>query len=130
MHLLDASVLIPLVWPDHAHGPAAERWFGQLDSGFATCPITQGSLVRFLLRTAVDPLVATAGLRELVADRRHTFVADDVSFHQVEMTTLTGHRQVTDAYLAALARSHGARLATFDRGLALLHPDVADLVPV
>jgi predicted nucleic acid-binding protein len=40
-----------------------------------------------------------------------------------------GHRQVTDAYLAALARQRGGRLATFDAGLAQLHPDVAQLVP-
>lgn len=32
-----------------------------------------------------------------------------------------GHRQVTDAYLVALARHHGGRLATLDRGLAALH---------
>jgi hypothetical protein len=36
-----------------------------------------------------------------------------------------GHRQVTDAYLAALARQQGGRLVTFDAGLAVLHPDVA-----
>ena len=33
-----------------------------------------------------------------------------------------------DAYLAALARSHGGRLATFDKGMAALHADVVELV--
>ena len=33
--------------------------------------------------------------------------------------------QVTDAYLAALARHHGGKLVTFDSGLAALHADVA-----
>ena len=37
--------------------------------------------------------------------------------------------QVTDAYLAQLARGRGARLATFDQALAKLHDDVADFVP-
>jgi len=37
---------------------------------------------------------------------------------------------VTDAYLAALARAHGGRLLTLDRGLAAAHPDVAELVEV
>ncbi len=32
-----------------------------------------------------------------------------------------GHRQVTDAYLVALARHHHGRLATLDKGLAALH---------
>lgn len=41
-----------------------------------------------------------------------------------------GHRQVTDAYLAQLARAQGGKLATFDQGLAKLHHDVAELVPI
>jgi predicted nucleic acid-binding protein len=42
---------------------------------------------------------------------------------------IIGHRQVADAYLARLARGRGARLATFDKAMAKLHEDVADLVP-
>ncbi|MDT5196157.1 MAG: uncharacterized protein QOH20_2911, partial [Mycobacterium sp.] len=38
-------------------------------------------------------------------------------------------RQVTDAYLAQLARSRGGQLVTLDSGLAHLHGDVAVLVP-
>jgi predicted nucleic acid-binding protein len=34
-----------------------------------------------------------------------------------------GHRQVTDAYLVALARRHGGHVATLDAGLAALHGD-------
>lgn len=45
------------------------------------------------------------------------------------MAGVIGHRQVADAYLAGLARARGGRLATFDAGLAALHPDVAELVP-
>ena len=36
---------------------------------------------------------------------------------------------MTDAYLAELTRAHSGRLATFDRGLVALHPDVTVLVP-
>ena len=46
-----------------------------------------------------------------------------------DASTSFGHRQVTDAYLAAPARKHGGRMATLDRGLAALHLDVADLIP-
>ena len=35
---------------------------------------------------------------------------------------VVGHRQVTDAYLLALAKTHGGKLATFDRGVAALLP--------
>jgi uncharacterized protein len=35
-----------------------------------------------------------------------------------------GHRQVTDAYLAAPARDRNGKPASFDNGLVALHPDV------
>jgi predicted nucleic acid-binding protein len=60
---------------------------------------------------------------------RHEFWPGKYSFQAVSMRGVVGHRQVADAYLAHLARARDARLATFDRGLAKLHDDVADLVP-
>jgi len=59
---------------------------------------------------------------------RHEFWPDDVPYTDVPVQGIVGHRQVTDAYLAQLARSRGARLATFDDAMAKLHHDVADLV--
>lgn len=44
------------------------------------------------------------------------------------MAGVVGHRQVTDAYLAQLARARSARLATLDRGLCVAHPDVTEPV--
>ena len=41
---------------------------------------------------------------------------------------VVGHRQVTDAYLAALTRARRGRLATLDKGLAISHADVAYLL--
>lgn len=65
-----------------------------------------------------------------VSHLRHTFWFEDLGFGDVDLSTVIGHRQVTDAYLAALARHRDGRLATFDKGLAALHPDVTKLVPV
>jgi predicted nucleic acid-binding protein len=48
----------------------------------------------------------------------------------VSLKGVVGHRQVTDAYLAQLAREHDGRLATFDQGLAKLHHDIVDVVAV
>ena len=36
--------------------------------------------------------------------------------------------EVTDAYLAGLARHFGGCLATLDRGLAALHPQTTELI--
>jgi predicted nucleic acid-binding protein len=63
-----------------------------------------------------------------MASTRHEFWPDDVPYTDVPVDGIVGHRQVTDAYLAQLARAHGARLATFDQAIAKLHGDVADLV--
>jgi predicted nucleic acid-binding protein len=55
-------------------------------------------------------------------------VSDGLSYADIDMRGVVGHRQVTDAYLAALARSRGGRLATLDRALAVLHDDVTVLL--
>jgi uncharacterized protein len=126
--LLDANVLIALVVADHVHHEAADAWLADRSDPFATCPITQGALVRLLVREGQSAAAAGAVVAELVKDGRHEFWADDVSYLDVDLRGVIGHRQVTDAYLAALARGRRGRLATFDRGLAGSHGDVAELV--
>lgn len=126
--LLDANVLIALVVDDHVHHAAAEDWVDRLDGPFATCPVTQGALVRFLLRAGARAAEAVAPVRALAASPRHEFWPDVLAYDAVDLRGVIGHRQVTDAYLSASARARGARLATLDRGLAALHGDVAVLV--
>jgi uncharacterized protein len=128
--LLDANVLIALVVEDHVHHEAAEAWLAAGTEAIATCPITQGSLVRLLIREGQSARAATALVSALMAQPRHEFWPDEAAFDTVSLTGVIGHRQVTDAYLAHLARVRGGRLATFDHGLAKLHADVADLVSI
>jgi len=128
--LLDANVLIALAVADHIHHDAAEEWFTRRRGGFATCPITQGALIRLVVRHGATPAQATAVLASVTAHRHHEFWPDDLDFAAVEMSGVIGHRQVTDAYLAALARHRAGQVATFDHGLAVLHPDVTVTVPL
>jgi toxin-antitoxin system PIN domain toxin len=127
--LPDANVLIALLVTDHVHHGAAEAWFVGLTDRFATCPVTQGSLIRLLVREGQSAEAARSVLRGVVADERHEFWPDDVAYTEVPTVGIIGHRQVTDAYLAQLARNRAGRLATFDQALAKLHADVADPVP-
>ena len=127
--LLDANVLIALLVSDHVHHSSAETWFLGVTDGFATCPITQGRLIRLLVREGQTADAARSLLRGLAADERHEFWSDDVTYADVPTAEIIGHRQVTDAYLAQLARSRASRLATFDQALAKIHADVTDLVP-
>jgi uncharacterized protein len=127
--LLDANVLIALLVADHVHHEAAENWFVSMEGNFATCPITQGSLMRLLIREGQPAAAAGDVLDGTIADPRHEFWCDDVPYTDVPVAGIIGHRQLTDAYLAQLARARGSRLATFDQAMAKIHHDVAELVP-
>lgn len=127
--LLDCNVLIALVVTDHVHHHAAESWLVDSSAQFATCPVTQGALVRLLVRNGQPAEAARTLIEALMTDERHEFWPDEVSYSEVAFNGVVGHRQVTDAYLAQLARMRAGRLATFDQGFAKLHTDVVDLVP-
>jgi len=127
--LLDANVLIALVIADHVHHQAAEDWFTSAEDNFATCPMTEGSLLRLLIREGQTATDAHAVLSAVQASERHEFWPDSISYSDVPMNGVLGHRQVTDSYLAQLTRTRNGRLATFDHGLAKLHTDVAELLP-
>lgn len=128
--LLDGNVLVALADAEHIHHAPARRWFVDCAAPFATCPITQGTLLRMLLRgEAVPSIEAAVGvLARFTAHPRHRFWPDDASYTDIAWQGVLGHRQVTDAYLAALARRNRGKLVTFDRGLAALHNDVGILL--
>jgi predicted nucleic acid-binding protein len=84
--------------------------------------------MRLLVREGQSAAAAHAILDGTTADPRHEFWADDIPYTDVPIQGIIAPRQVTDAYLAQLARAHGSRLATFDQATAKLHHDVADLV--
>lgn len=127
--LLDANVLIALAVAEHVHHQAAADWLSASEASFATCPITQGGLVRFLVRTGQSATAARDIVIAIENLDRHEFWPANLSFADVGVTGVIGHRQVTDAYLAQLARYNNGHLATLDSGLAHLHKDVAVLIP-
>ncbi|MDQ3579024.1 MAG: PIN domain-containing protein [Actinomycetota bacterium] len=127
-HLLDASVVVALMVEDHVHHERAHRWLDR-HAAFSTSPSTQGSLIRFLVRGGLSGSEAVEVLASLTRLPGHQFWPDRLGYAGISVKGVIGHRQVTDAYLAGLARANDGRVATLDRGLAHLHPDVADLVP-
>ena len=131
--LLDANVLVALCLDSHVHHRRVHEWFPTLKrDSFATCPFTQGTLLRLHMRTAVDPSAAAAwrALRDVSAHPKHEWWGDALSFIDVPHRHLQGSAQVTDAWLAELARRRHGRLATLDSGLAAQHPDVAEVLPL
>lgn len=127
-HLLDANVLIALCVRDHEHHDRATAWLTAAGR-FAVCPVVEGALARFLIRVGETTDTAAAVLAGVRAADRCEFWSDSISYTAVDLSSVRGHRQVTDSYLAALAVERGGRLATFDRALADRHPDACTLIP-
>lgn len=129
-HLLDASTLIALVVSEHEHHDRASEWFQQVtESGVALCPITEGALGRFLLRTGESPAGVAQLLTTLHDHPAVDFWPDSISYLDVPHARIRGHRQLTDAYLVALAASRKAMLATLDRPVAATWPEHVLLIP-
>lgn len=126
IHLLDVNVLVALFDPGHIHHDAAHAWFAEArTSGWATCPPTENGFVRVVANPAYPGRrTRVAGaidhLRRFAAGETHVFWAAGVSVldrDAVDAEHLSGHREVTDTYLLALAVQHGGALATFDRSI-------------
>jgi uncharacterized protein len=130
--LLDGNLLVALRIDTHVSHAAAQRWYTEHHRDrFATCPVTQGTLLRVHMRLALDGSVDAAweALREISEHARHEFWADNFSYLDVPHRLLQGPSQITDAWLAELVRRRKGKLATLDQALVALHRDVAVLVP-
>jgi len=130
IHLVDANVLIALLVPDHQHHGAAESWMDGLEDAdlIASDPAVEGALTRYAVRIGHSAAQVQRTLRRVHEIARWRFWPDDLPYADSDLSTVRGHRQVTDSYLASLARHHGGRLVTFDRALAARFPDVVDLI--
>ena len=127
-YLLDANAVIALVIAEHEHHGRVTAWITQADK-VALCPITEGAMVRYLIRVGETAATALQLLNTLRASPRVDFWPDSISYTEAALGHVTGHRQVTDAYLASLAASHQARLATLDVALATELGGTVDLIP-
>lgn len=125
--LLDVNVLLALLDSDHVDHEQAHTWLGEaIGDGWATCAITENGFVRILSQprypSPVAPGVAVDLLGQACDTEHHEFWACDVSLLNpivVDRQRVHGTRQVTDAYLLALAVAHEGRLVTFDRSLPI-----------
>lgn len=141
--LLDVNVLISMAWPNHVHHQSAQQWFRTRPPGlWATTPVTESGFVRVssnrsAIPTAVTPSEALALLAKIRQVPDHAFLPDDleqvIGEGHLRAGQIVSHRLVTDAHLLALARRHGVRLVTLDRGVAAMAGHEASdvvLVPV
>ena len=127
--LLDVNVLVAMLDAAHVHHALAAAWLDKhLGRGWASCPSTQNGCLRILSSPGYPsplplPLARLVErLHEAVAVASHAFWPDSVGLldaKRVGWRHVLGGRQLTDAYLLALAVDRGGCLVTFDRGVAL-----------
>jgi toxin-antitoxin system PIN domain toxin len=120
-----------MCWPAHGAFETVKHWFAQRGStGWSTCPFTQSAFVRIISnpafsRDALESADAVNLLERNLAHPTHQFWPADLRVADAladPLPKITGHKQVTDAYLIALALRHKGKLATLDRGIAQLAP--------
>jgi uncharacterized protein len=109
--LLDSNVSIALLDAQHVMHAAAQAWLSQeLEAGWASCPVTQNGVLRILSQPAYPNHHPS-----------HQFWNGGVSLisaSEVNWRQLLGHRQITDAYLLAVAVAQAGRFVSFDQRIS------------
>ncbi|MDO4706194.1 MAG: PIN domain-containing protein [Comamonadaceae bacterium] len=126
--LLDINVWVALLDEQHVHNLAAIALWKRPGLRIATCPLTENGALRISAMPGLNrgrPASLTSirqAMRHACQDVNHQFWPDDLSLvadEALDFTRISGHNQITDAYLLALAVKHGGALASFDQRIAL-----------
>ena len=95
-----------------------------MDTGWASCAITRNGVVGIMSQprypSPAPPAVVADLLEQACATAHHEFWPCEISLVDrlvIDRRRLHGPRQVTDAYLLALAVRRGGRFVTFDRSV-------------
>ena len=128
-NLLDLNVLIALTDETHQHHRQAKKWMRALaGERWGVCPLTESGY----LRITTNPLMhsgnrtltnSLAVLQDLIDQPGYSYWPITESWAVLTApfaARITGHQQVTDAYLLGLAVKENGVLVTFDRGLKYL----------
>lgn len=130
--LLDVNVLLALAWPNHLFHSAATKRMTSSHEKWATCAVTQLgfiriSCVRAVASTPKTPVEATALLAMMTRHPLHVYLDSLPPPAERWMRNVLGTKQVTDAYLLALAEWNEATLLTFDTKLKALAGSAAKI---
>ena len=126
--LLDVNVWIALLDDAHVFSNRANDWLHETNAAIATCPIIENGIIRIMSSPAysreirVSPGDIAVHLRSACAQLDHEFWVDDISLRdnqRFDFSRLHGHRQITDAYLLALAVEHDGCFVTLDSAVSL-----------
>jgi len=120
IYLLDVNALVGLGFSKHVFHDQVESWLASMDRvDLATCAITELGFVRILAQLP-DHEITVESAREMLAlikatsRASFTFLVDDMGIDKLP-AWVKHPKQTTDGHLVALAKAHGATLATLDR---------------
>jgi len=125
--LLDINVLLAVLDSDHVDHNRASDWLErEVQGGWASCAITQNGFIRIISQprypSPITPMEAIELLGRACVEKYHEFWPCDISVLDPKVfdrKRLHGPRQITDAYLLALAARHDGRFVTFDDSVPL-----------
>ena len=124
-YLLDVNVLVAWGWGDHPDHDRTGRWIAGARAArsdtLLTSAVPQMGFVRVSVqrsRGSLSPAEAGKRLEKMLRTlgASHGFLADDQTGFDWP-AWCTGASHTTDAHLLALAKKHGAGLATLDTGI-------------
>lgn len=130
-YLIDINVWLAMTWDQHPQHATAVRWHNGLkDAALLFCRFTMLGFLRLLTNEKVmgDSIVTVNGALELYdrwkQDPRVELALEprgtEAHFRQAvgRFGRLPATKAIADCYLVGFAEAAGARLVTFDRGLA------------
>jgi uncharacterized protein len=131
--LLDVNVLLALLDSDHVDHERARAWISrEIQHGWASCAITENGFVRLISQprypSPVSPTRAISILAHAADTEHHESWPCTVSILDPQIfdrCRIHGSRQVTDAYLLALAAVNKGRFVTFDQTISLSSVHIA-----
>ena len=119
-YLLDVNALLARAHVAHAAYRATSDWMTALPAGaeVCTCSIVEIGFLRVAVQARLQPDIATArrALADLKVSAHLILLSDDIGAAALP-AYVTRPAEITDGHLLALARRHGAKLATLDTGI-------------
>ena len=138
-YLHDANLILALTHENHPYHQRAFAWLhGKPIEKWATCEITRSALIRLstnplVVGTAKSPVETLDNLEAAASQSDHKFLTlpgSGIAVLRKCLAKCQGYKQITDAYLIAIAISNNAKLSTFDARLLHLSfdPEAVELV--
>jgi toxin-antitoxin system PIN domain toxin len=125
--LLDINVWLAYFDARHMHHRKASELMAAPDTKIASCPIIENGVFRLLsMPTYFLGRLEFADIRKALHQacetHDHQFWPDDLSLRErgtIDWSRVTGHHQITDIYLLALAVKNNGVLASFDQRMTI-----------